>query len=663
MLLEWFTFKKGADWIGKLWGRLGRGRKKYADELETMNTMMYQDPLEVARYYVEPECQDFNPADYASETHLVTKRPVMEMIDEFFKKEKAHPGDNQLFVLSDAGMGKTALLTMLKLAHLTAFWPQQFDCVLKKLGEKTLEALEQLTAPSKTVLLLDSLDEDPCAYGQVNERLQAILRATRHFKKVVITCRTQYFPKGGDDAFKRPDLVDLGGFSCPVKYLSFFDDCKVDAYLSKRFPKKFGLFRDHEKIGQAQKVIAKMGYLRCRPMLLSYIDTLMASPMVDENQSDYYIYDALVESWLKREQSKSSVSSRELMHASIILATVMNMHGVRSIEDTELDRLIKKIAGVKPIKTIDIKGKSLINRNSAGDWRFSHFSIQEFCVAKHLLEEKVFKPSKPIRVSDLMFQWMVTLNKTPNFADLLDFKDAQIENIKIGNSVGMEFVGIPGGAFMMGSPADESGRFDDERLHEVRLTQGFLMQTTPVTQAQWQAVMNHNPSKFKSYGDNCPVENVSWDDVQAFIRRLNKRKGWIHYRLPTEAEWEYACRAGSETAYCFGNDAEQLSHYAWYEKNSAKHPHPVGQLKPNAWGLYDMHGNLWEWCADWYGAYSNIAVNNPPGPSTGGDRVLRGGSWSNIARLCRSANRFRNDPSVRNAGVGFRLVRSLPFAL
>ncbi len=121
MFLEWFTFKKGADWIGKLLGRLTRGRKKFGDELETMNKIMYQDPLEVARYYIEPECQDYNPADYESENHLVVKSLIMEIINEFFKKDKLYPGDNQLFVLSDAGMGKTALLTMLKLAHLSVY--------------------------------------------------------------------------------------------------------------------------------------------------------------------------------------------------------------------------------------------------------------------------------------------------------------------------------------------------------------------------------------------------------------------------------------------------------------------------------------------------------------------------------------------------------------
>ncbi|MCP4750960.1 MAG: hypothetical protein GY866_08710, partial [Proteobacteria bacterium] len=161
MVFEWFTFGKGVNWIGKLSGKLVRGRKKLQEELDRINDIVYEDPLEIARYYIEPDCQDYNPADYQAEDHLVTKRPILGMIDEFFRKDKSSEGDNQLFILSDAGMGKTALLTMIKLAHLTAFWPRQTHCVLTKLGETSIEEVKALPDKRKTVLLLDSLDEDP----------------------------------------------------------------------------------------------------------------------------------------------------------------------------------------------------------------------------------------------------------------------------------------------------------------------------------------------------------------------------------------------------------------------------------------------------------------------------------------------------------------------
>jgi len=169
--------------------------------------------------------------------------------------------------------------------------------------------------------------------------------------------------------------------------------------------------------------------------------------------------------------------------------------------------------------------------------------------------------------------------------------------------------------------------------------------------------MGSNPSHFNNGGDDCPVEQVSWDDAQEFIRKLNQKEGADNYRLPTEAEWEYACRAGSTTAYCFGDDESRLKEYAWYDKNSDSKTHPVGLLKPNAWGLYDMHGNVWEWCQDWYGDYPSDAATDPIGATVGSYRVLRGGSWSYFARYCRAAYRDAYSPGGRRNYYGFRLVR------
>ena len=219
----------------------------------------------------------------------------------------------------------------------------------------------------------------------------------------------------------------------------------------------------------------------------------------------------------------------------------------------------------------------------------------------------------------------------------------------------MEFVLIPAGTFQMGS--NDSEAFEDEQpVHTVRLTQPFYLGKYEVTQGQWQAVMENNPSKFT--GDpNRPVENVSWDDVQEFIRRLHARESGTTYRLPTEAEWEYAARAGTTTRWSFSDDASQLGRYAWYERNAGGKTHPVGQLQPNPWGLYDMHGNVWEWVQDWYGKYTSGTAVNPAGPSSGSHRVLRGGSWNGTAPHCRSANRVVDAPGNRYVRLGFRLLR------
>ncbi len=235
------------------------------------------------------------------------------------------------------------------------------------------------------------------------------------------------------------------------------------------------------------------------------------------------------------------------------------------------------------------------------------------------------------------------------------------------NSLDMAFVYIPAGTFLRGSPPEEPGRNPDETQHEVTLSQAFYLQTTPVTQGQWRALMGNNPSTFGAGGEDCPVEGVSFGDCQEFIKRLNAL-GEGSYRLPTEAEWEYACRAGSESALTNGEISKlfceldpNLNAMGWYCGNSGRRPQPVAQKEPNAWGLYDLHGNVYEWCGDWYGEYPVGPQTDPQGPPSGTARVVRGGSWFASAKSCRSAHRFKWPPRSRSnlQVLGFRLVREL----
>ncbi|NQS98347.1 MAG: formylglycine-generating enzyme family protein [candidate division Zixibacteria bacterium] len=218
----------------------------------------------------------------------------------------------------------------------------------------------------------------------------------------------------------------------------------------------------------------------------------------------------------------------------------------------------------------------------------------------------------------------------------------------------MKFVKIPGGSFMMGS---NSGGSNEKPVHRVTL-KPFMMQTTEVTQAQWKALMEKNTSRFK--GNNLPVERVFWNDCQEFIKKLNQRYPGKGYRLPTEAEWEYACQAGTTTKYYSGNSESDLKRVAWYDGNSGNKTHPVGKRRPNVWGLYDMHGNVWEWCEDWYHYNYNGAPTNGSAwlSPSGAYRILRGGSWNYGAYSCRSAVRDYSNPSYRGSNFGFRLVRS-----
>jgi sulfatase modifying factor 1 len=220
---------------------------------------------------------------------------------------------------------------------------------------------------------------------------------------------------------------------------------------------------------------------------------------------------------------------------------------------------------------------------------------------------------------------------------------------------GMEFVFIKGGCFVMGDTFGDGDK-DEKPVHQV-CVDDFYLGKYEVTQGQWEKVMGNNPSYFKNCGGNCPVEQVSWNDVQEFISRLNQRSG-KRYRLPVEAEWEYAARSGGKREKWSGTSSEgELGQYAWYGGNSGSRTHPVGEKRPNGLGLYDMSGNVWEWCADWYGEnyYQGSPRNNPKGPDNGSYRVLRGGAWLNDPRLVRAAIRTWGAPASRSRYIGFRL--------
>jgi formylglycine-generating enzyme required for sulfatase activity len=232
------------------------------------------------------------------------------------------------------------------------------------------------------------------------------------------------------------------------------------------------------------------------------------------------------------------------------------------------------------------------------------------------------------------------------------------------NSIGMKFVWIPPGNFMMGSPKEEKERQPfgiDETQHKVTLTKGFFMAAHLVTQEQWKDIMGDNPSNFKGE-KNLPVEQVSWEDCQEFIKKLRKKDKKL-YRLPSEAEWEYACRAGTKTPFHFGEtiSTDQANYNGNFTYGTGKKgvyrekTTPVGSFPANAWGLHDMHGNVLQWCHDWYGDYPQKDVVDPQGPEKGEGRVLRGGSWDLDPGYCRSAFRSWDDPGNRRNSFGFRL--------
>ncbi len=230
----------------------------------------------------------------------------------------------------------------------------------------------------------------------------------------------------------------------------------------------------------------------------------------------------------------------------------------------------------------------------------------------------------------------------------------------ITNSIGMTFVKIPAGEFEMGSLPDEMDRYEAEGpLHTVELSKAFYMGKYEVTQKQWFDVMGYNTSFFK--GENLPVEQVKWDDVQKFIKKLNEKERTNKYRLPSEAEWEYAARAGTTTNYSFGDNKSKLGDYVWYDENAKGIPHPVGEKKPNIWGLFDINGNVWEWVQDeWHDNYDDAPINGSSWESKKiTDRVVRGCSFNALAKHCRPAHRTHTNQSDFSRDLGFRLVKDL----
>lgn len=297
------------------------------------------------------------------------------------------------------------------------------------------------------------------------------------------------------------------------------------------------------------------------------------------------------------------------------------------------------------VKTFE-EGTSPADRKASAWQRFLETFSQDNPYSQ---EDDTMRQEAEERISYWNNQQQIAMAPAKKFLDKITgktFKDP---------TTGMEFVSVKGGCYQMGDTFGD-GESDEKPVHEV-CVDDFYIGKYEVTQGQWKAVMGNNPSYLKDCGDNCPVETVSWNDIQEFINKLNNKTG-KNYRLPTEAEWEYAARSGGKSEkYSGSNDVDSV---AWYDKNSGSKTHPVGQKAANGLGIYDMSGNVWEWVNDWYdsGYYKNSPKNNPTGADSGSFRVLRGGSWGGDAWVTRSASRHDDAPGSRFHVGGFRLVRT-----
>ncbi len=387
---------------------------------------------ELAKFYIQPDCQQVNPADELEDETISTIRAgVFETINKFLNRDiVTRDGASQMFILADAGMGKTSLLMMVKLSHLMAFWPKNYQCRLLKLGASTLNDIEKIENKSQTVLLLDSLDEDTqCKQGGTIERLTKILEVTSCFHRVIITCRTQFFPETADSAFNTMGKISFNNYECPLVYLSLFTDEQVDAYLKKRYPRHVKYIFNHfynPKLNDANQSIRSIGSLQFRPFLLSHVETLLESHR--QGATEYDLYKGLVDTWLNREVIKlrrhlnKNINKDDLLKACIWLAETMQRQGTHTVALKHLKQLCNFDSNIilfndsadrviEGVDHIDIGTNSLLNRNSCGEFRFSHLSIREFLIVYGVELGILLDKVDPFIKTDNMLKFIKTVNQ------------------------------------------------------------------------------------------------------------------------------------------------------------------------------------------------------------------------------------------------------------
>ncbi|MFQ1632902.1 pentapeptide repeat-containing protein [Aeromonas veronii] len=393
---------------------------------------VFGDCQELAKFYIQPDCQQVNPADeLEDETISSIRAGVFETINKFFNRDiLTRDGASQMFILADAGMGKTSLLMMIKLSHLMAFWPKSYQCKLLKLGSTTLSDISQIENKTQTVLLLDSLDEDTqCKQGGTINRLTKILEATSCFYRVIITCRTQFFPETAESAFNTMGKISFNNYDCPLVYLSLFTDEQVDAYLEKRYPRNFKFILNrfkNPKLHDAKQSIKNIGSLQFRPFLLSHIETLLESHR--QGATEYELYKGLVDTWLNREVIKlrthhnKRLNKEDLLKACVWLAETMQRQGTHTVALKHIQQLCHRESHIillndpaerviEGIDHIDIGTNSLLNRNSYGEFRFSHLSIREFLIVYGVELGILTDKGDPFNKTDNILKFIKTVNQ------------------------------------------------------------------------------------------------------------------------------------------------------------------------------------------------------------------------------------------------------------
>lgn len=421
-----------APLIKDLWKKLRNIDIARNKELAKLSSV-FGDPKALSKYYVEPNCQHHNPADSDDDVVANIRMSAFKFLSEFLSKKSDIPdGRSHCLLLADAGMGKTSLFVIFKLMHIMSFLPKKVNCDLIKLGRTSINDINRIHDPRNTILLLDALDEDPEGVLNIENRIVDLLEVTSGFKKVLISCRTQYLPEGDFSPFDHLGVLHLKGYVCPTIFLSLFEEDQVTEYLKKRFP------RSQNKRLRSQKIIQSMESLRFRPLLLSFIEDLLD---VDDSQlTEYHVYHRLIVAWLRREERKIrkhlkiEVSWEELLSICVEVSVFMQRGDGRDLIPEDLEALIRKNKKYKLFKKIDVGGRSLLNKNSDGAFRFSHYSIQEFLIAYSVVENKI-NSDDLTRSTSRVLDFLRPFNWGEIKVDALYFDDLEIKNMEIEDAI------------------------------------------------------------------------------------------------------------------------------------------------------------------------------------------------------------------------------------
>jgi len=688
------------DLLKGFFGALAWGYRRYQDQKAARDLAPYftfKEVKEKRKLFIETQWQSASPTRQdeprSSRKYAAKEKLIPFFLDEAFNEKKSN--EKYYLVLADSGMGKTTFLVNLFVRY-NSFFRMNRPYAIRYIPFASGDVFDNIRDIKRenaidTILLLDAFDEyagllppdEPDGLSD-DERFRKVLDelfdAVKDFRHVVITSRTQYFPGQEDDPYELniPRYGETGFHTLAKMYLSPFDTSEIESYLNR----KYGVFCWRKK-KRASEIVYNSQNLMVRPMLLSHIGDFVESGKHFSNT--YQIYQELIEAWIERECRKrehKKVNREQLKENLQKYSRLVALRIYEKWKETNalyLSREDALDAGVETgLKDYQITGQSLLTRDGAHKWKFAHKSILEFFVAKEALEN-------------------------PDFAWNLDFSGMDMtrlfcRELDLYGTIRDNYVVVKGQQFLMGSP---DGEGQDETQHKVKLSdyaigkyavtvsdfQNFIKEKSYRTDAEkegssvvfngktyrskeginWRHDVRGNVRSQDEW--NHPVLHVSWNDAVAYCQWLSQKCGQ-YFRLPTEAEWEYACRSGTETPFNTGENltTEQANYDGNfpYRNNSKgvfrKQTVPVDFFEPNGFGLYNMHGNVWEWCGDWYGSdyYEECrkagVVQNPQGPETVSSRVLRGGSWRSDAQYCRSAYRNNDNPGDRSSYVGFRLV-------